>query len=345
MDFFNNGRILKQINHSVIVLIPKTDGARKVGDFRTISLCNVIYKAISKIIVARLSQIMVELVDKAQTGFVQGHTMAKNILLVQELLRHYGRKIATPMCLIKVDIKKAFDCVSWCFLENILKGLNFAPVFINWTTECVTTTSYYISINGSLEGFFKGERGLRHGDPISPFLFVLGMEYLSRMLNLLHLRPDYKFHSKCAKHEITQSLWMIFFYSQKVIKVSVSALMETLEEFGNISGLRSNISKSEIFLAGLSDNGKQELNAMTGLGLGQFLFRYLGVPIVGHSLQLVHFGGYIRRITTYTAMWNVKSLSYAGRIELIRGCFKEYMHSGWASSPFLRVFRNVSEGL
>lgn len=106
------------------------------------------------------------------------------------------------MCLIKVDIQKTFDSISWSYLEDLLTGLQFLYKFINWIMECVSTTSYSISINGSLEGHFKGERGLRQGDPISPFLFVLAMEYLSRMLKSLHSHRDFKFHAKCAKHKI-----------------------------------------------------------------------------------------------------------------------------------------------
>lgn len=82
MEFFDNGRILKQINHSTIALIPKSDNARTVGEYRAISLCNVLYKIISKILATRLSSTLPKLIDEAQAGFVQGRSMAENILLV-----------------------------------------------------------------------------------------------------------------------------------------------------------------------------------------------------------------------------------------------------------------------
>lgn len=140
--------------------------------------------------------------------------MVENILLVQELLRQYGRNRTTPKCLIKIDIKKAFDSASCEFLESVLKELGFHPKFISWTMQCVTSTTFSLSINGSMEGYFKGQRGLRQGDPISLFLFVIGMEYLSRMLKALHEAPSFKFHARCRVYKVTHLAFaddLIFF--------------------------------------------------------------------------------------------------------------------------------------
>lgn len=104
--------------------------------------------------------------------------------------------------------------------------------------------------------------------------------------------------------------------------------MEVLNDFGNISGLKCNVAKSEIFTAGLSDDDKDELTAITGFGHGQFPFRYLGVPIEGTALRTAQFGSYLKRIVTCTNLWNVKHLSYAGRIELIRGVLQG-IHAFW----------------
>lgn len=239
LEFFENGKILKQINHSIIALIPKSDNARTVGEYRPISLCNVLYKAISKIIAARLSNVLPKLVDEAQAGFVHGHKMAENVMLVQEILRSYGRKKSEPKCLIKVDIKKAFDSVSWDFLGEVLEGLKFPPRFVGWIMECISSTSYSIAVNGSLEGYFKGERGLRQGDPIIPFLFVLGMEYLSRLLRRSCSSPSFKYHSRCGQLKLSHLAFAddLLLFSRGD-KNSICALTDTLEEFGNTSGLR-----------------------------------------------------------------------------------------------------------
>lgn len=102
-----------------------------------------------------------------------------------------------------VDIRKAFDTLSWKFLDNILAGFGFPRTFASWLMECIPTTSYSISLNGGFHGFFKGKRGIRQGAPLSPYIFVLALEYLSRMIKLNTADPNFNFHPKRANLGIT----------------------------------------------------------------------------------------------------------------------------------------------
>lgn len=100
--------------------------------------------------------------------------------------------------MIKVDLRKAYDTLEWSFIQQVLEGLGLSPQFVGWIMECVTMPSYSICINGGLCGFFKGARGLRQGDPISPYLFVVCMEYLSRALNYATASSEFNFYPKCS---------------------------------------------------------------------------------------------------------------------------------------------------
>nr|TKS10935.1 hypothetical protein D5086_0000078400 [Populus alba] len=141
-------RLLKQFNHSIIVLVPKSTNVSSPSDYRPISCCNVIYKVIAKLIAGRLAHALKGIVSPMQNAFLGGRYMSDNINLVQELLRHYGRKRSSPRCLLKVDFKKAFDSVQWDFLASLLRQLGFPAHFVLLVMECVSTASFSVAVNG-----------------------------------------------------------------------------------------------------------------------------------------------------------------------------------------------------
>ncbi|XP_042003863.1 uncharacterized protein LOC121752841 [Salvia splendens] len=156
IEFFHTGRLLKSLNTTIIALIPKTNNNPKVGDFRPIVYCNVVYKAITKIISKRMESLLPKLVNQAQSAFVSGRSIMDNIHLETELMRFYDRAGGVPRCTIKIDLRKAYYTINWEFLEDVLLGLNFHSIFIERIMECVTCPSSSIIMNGSAHGFFKG---------------------------------------------------------------------------------------------------------------------------------------------------------------------------------------------
>ncbi|KAJ6907746.1 hypothetical protein NC651_018243 [Populus alba x Populus x berolinensis] len=168
-DFFQSGAMLKQINHSIITLIPKSANTSFASDFRPISCCNVIYKVIAKLLAARLSQALVPIISPMQNAFLGGRLMTDNIPLLQELLRNYERKRTSPRCLMKIDFKKAFDSIQWPFLLQLLLLLGFPSRFVQLIMQCVETASYSVAVNGSIYGFFPGKNGVRIPLPFSAF--------------------------------------------------------------------------------------------------------------------------------------------------------------------------------
>jgi hypothetical protein len=122
--------MLKQVNHSIISLVPKSTTANSAVDFSPISCCNVIYKVISNILAGRMAHVLGDIINPAQNAFLGGRKMADNIHLMQELLCHYGRNRSSPICIIKIDFKKAFDVIQWSFLRTVLLLLGFPDRFV-----------------------------------------------------------------------------------------------------------------------------------------------------------------------------------------------------------------------
>lgn len=244
--------------------------------------------------------------------------MIQNVFLVQELIRDYGKANVSPRSMLQIDIHKAFDSISWEFLNSMLIALNFPPIFINWIMQCVTTTSFSISINGAPTGLITKKRGLRQGCPLSTFLFVIGLEYLSRSLNLLQFDHDFNFHPKCQDLNITHLSFaddlMLFCRGDAV---SISKLMEKLNDFSAVSGLRINASKSKFYNAGAGNSAANTLDC-PGFSQGSIPFRYLGIPLANYNLQFVHYSAFLNKLLQHVNFWKNAHLSYAGRVVLIK---------------------------
>lgn len=144
-------------------------------------------------------------------------------------------------------MRKAYDTMEWSFLHDMLTALNFPPNFICVIMACICSTQYSIMLNGSPSETIKPKRGLRQGDPKSPLLFVLGMEYLSCTLTMIGSHKDFKFHPRCKKlklnhHSFANDL-MLFC---KGDLLSAHLLCNELESFAETSGLCANLAKSAI---------------------------------------------------------------------------------------------------
>ena len=112
-EFFVSGKLLGQLNATLITLVPKIQTPLRVTDFRPIACCNVVYKCISKILTTRIMKVLNKLVDQNQSAFIPGRAITDNILLTQELLKGYNCVNGPKRCAFKIDIQKAYDTVSW----------------------------------------------------------------------------------------------------------------------------------------------------------------------------------------------------------------------------------------
>lgn len=235
------------MNTTIVILIPKKENAVQAKVYRPIACCSVLYKIISKVLTQRLHLVNNKVVSSAQSGIPRGH-IAGNILLATELIKGYNRQHMSPRCLIKVDIKKAYDSVEWVFLEKMFQELGFPEQFIKWIMACVRSVSYSILLNGMPATPFNAKRGMRQRGPLSPFLFALSMEYLSRCLGELQLNPDFNFHPKCEKLKLTHLIFgddLLLF--ARADASSVTKIMSAFRNFSYASGLEASVEKSCLF--------------------------------------------------------------------------------------------------
>ena len=180
-DFWISSKLPKGCNTAFVTLIPKVENPSGFHQFRPISMVGCLYKIISKLLVRRLQCDMGSLIGKHQSSFIKGRQILDGPLIVGEIIDSCKRN-KTEATILKFDFHKAFDSVSWKFLEWILEQMNFPSKWREWFRACVTTASASILINGSPTIPFKLQRGLQQGDPLYPFLFDFVVEALSLLI-------------------------------------------------------------------------------------------------------------------------------------------------------------------
>jgi len=185
LDFFETGLLPPETNDALVVLIAKVLKPEKINQFRPISLCNVMFKIITKTMVGRLKGVIYKLIGPAQASFIPGRLSTDNIVVVQEAVHSMRRKKGRKgWMLLKLDLEKAYDRIRWDFLEDTLVAVGFSDLWVNWIMKCVSGPSMSLLWNGEKTESFKPLRGLRQGDPLSPYLFVLCMERLCHLIDI-----------------------------------------------------------------------------------------------------------------------------------------------------------------
>ncbi|GKB59215.1 RNA-directed DNA polymerase, eukaryota [Tanacetum coccineum] len=284
--FFVYGDIPKGCNASFITLIPKISAANMVNDFRPISLIGSIYKIIAKILANRLVGVLDELVNEVQSAFIVNRQILDGPFILNEMLQWCKSKKKQSL-IFKVDFEKAYDSVRWDFLDEVLSKFGFGSIWRKWIQVCLNSSRGSILINGSPTEEFQFYKGLKQGDPLSPFLFILAMEsfHLSfqRVVDSGMFKGLYLNNSLCLSH---------MFYADDVIFVgnwsdeNIKCLMLVLDVFKSASGLKINLNKSKIM--GINVEGHKVKQAANKIGCLIFscLFSYLGSK-VGISMSRI----------------------------------------------------------
>jgi mannosylglycoprotein endo-beta-mannosidase len=317
--FFSNNCLPRCVNATRVALVPKQEHPSCLHDFRPISCCNVLYKCIAKLLVIRLKAALVDVIGPSQSAFIPGRNISDAILLTQELMHNYHHNKGPSRCALKIDLKKAFDTVSLDFIIAGLHAIGIPHDMINWIKTCITTVHYTININGELHGFFQATRGIRQGDPLSPYLFVLAMEGLSDIINQSVRSSTFQYHWRCKPTKITHLCFAddLMMFCHADIE-SIMVLKSSLDRFSKLSGLTINLAKSSLYLSGVDGSLCNNIMDSIGIHEASLPVRYLGVPLISTRLTHTDCLPLVERITSRITLWTSSSLTYAGRLQLIK---------------------------
>ncbi|CAM8877709.1 unnamed protein product [Rhodiola kirilowii] len=323
LKFLNQGELNPEVNETLITLVPKVKNPECFSDYRPISLVNVAMKIITKALANRLKNVLAQLISVNQSAFIPVRLISDNILLAHELM-HYiktRQEGGIGYCSIKLDMRKAYDRVDWRYLEQIQLKVGFPVAWVEKVMKCVKTVSYRLKVNGLISENFYPERGLRQGDPLSPYLFVLCSDWLARSLE------DQQSHNLIRGIKVARTAPMIsnlMFADDSILFVraevdDIMRLKSTLVKYEELSGQQINLSKSEVCTGNNVDGDRERLlRSILGMRSVMKIEKYLGLPICFSRRKSNIFSFIESRIWKKVNGWKERLLSAAGKEILIK---------------------------
>ncbi|GJX28628.1 putative RNA-directed DNA polymerase [Tanacetum coccineum] len=311
-EFEATSYIPRGCNSSFIILIPKVEDPLVIGDYRPISLIGCQYKIISKVLANRLAHVISSVIGDTQMAFIKGRQIIDGPLIVDEIIS-WAKSKKKKVMFLKVDFEKAFDTLN-------MDQMGFSSKWRNWISHCLNSAFASVLINGSPTKEFKVEKGLRQGDPLSPFLFIIAIEALN--VALLQARNNNIFHgTKVGKDNIHIS--HIQFADDALIMGEWSLrnamnISRILTCFHLASGLKVNYNKSKLYDIGVISIELNSLASTIGCLPSHFPCTYLGLPIGAKMSRCANWNVLIDKFQKRLSSWKSKSLSIGGRLTLIK---------------------------
>jgi hypothetical protein len=317
-EFHVNASLPKAFSSYFIALIPKILNPQALGDFRPISLLGCVYKLVAKVLTNRLSVVMDSITAKNQSAFIKGRLLVDGVLVINEVV-DWVKKAKKKCVIFKVDFEKAYDSISWSFLDYMLRRFGFDGKWRNWIKACVFAGSLSVLVNGCPTEQIDISKGLKQGDPLAPFLFVLVAEGFGALMKKAVGMGFFKGIRLCDSGEHISHLQ----YADDTLLVGEACvenlwtMKAILKWFELISGLKVNFLKSKLIginvEASFLDSAASFLKCVVGL----LPFTYLGLPVGANPRRLSTWNPVLDVIQRRLASWKNKYVSLGGRVVLL----------------------------
>lgn len=317
-DMYNEalslGRLPPTLNNATITLLLKKDKDPLLcSSFRPISLLNVDYKILAKILALRLQKVLPGIISADQTGFMLGRHSFHNTRRLLNILNMPSS--STPEILVSLDAEKAFDRVEWRFLFEMMDRFGLGSGFISWVKLLYSSPVASVQTNNVLSPSFRLHRGTRQGCPLSPLLFAIAIEPLA-----IWLRSEEKFEGITCQgtvHKLSLYADDLLLYVSNPSS-SLPVILEILKQFGQLSGYKLNFGKSEAFaINNLVGKLPNHVAPFRWVDQG---FKYLGIFITGSLASTFNsnFNPLLKKVEEDFSRWSTLPLSLAGRVNLIK---------------------------
>ena len=271
---YNKGELSISQKQGIITLLPKKDKDTKfLKNWRPISLLNTDYKILTKCLAARMKAILPNIIHHNQTGFLKNRYIGRNIRLLMDII-DIAEEINTPGMICSIDFEKAFDTISWTYLDRCLDYFGFGHSFKKWVNIIQRDSCSCVINSGWSTGFFNLGRGARQGCPLSPYIFLLCVEILGISIrNSPEIVGMHLYDKEFKLSQFADDTQLILDGSQQ----SLDKYIQLLDEYQEISGLKVNFDKSEIICIGSCKDNNYELQKL--IKFQKEHFKVLGITI------------------------------------------------------------------